>query len=178
MNVADLIGVAGVSQASFYEHFSDVAECLEAAQTKASKRLRTRLRVAWAEGGEWPTQVRASVEASLRFASEAPELAALLLPTSLISEPRLAVGVWEINDFLVSALRAGSSAYPQATRPSELTDQVLVGGAQALIGIRLRAGDPGRLTMLADGLTQAILLPYLGADVARDIARAGGDGRP
>ena len=178
MEVGQLLEAAGVSRTTFYEDFVDLADCVAAAQAEAAERLRARMREAWARESEWPLQVRASVEVALGFTAETPALASLLLPTSLISEPRLAAGVWEVNDFLTRALRAGSATDPQATLQPELGDQVLVSGAQALIGARLRAGDVERLPLLAADVTQAILAPYVGAEIAREVARGAKGGRP
>jgi AcrR family transcriptional regulator len=170
MNVDQIVAYAELPRAAFFEHFAGKVDCIAAVQEQVCEELRARIHSAWSSADDWPRQVDAALAAVLDFASSDPQLAAVLLPTSLLVEPSLAERIWAMNDCLAEGLRAGRLKYPQADQPPEETEQVLVGGVQGLIGARLRAGRAGDLRPLRAAITQTVLTPYLGSELAQRVA--------
>jgi AcrR family transcriptional regulator len=175
--VSDLTARAGVSRATFYKLFDDKHDCVLAAQGWAIDRLLGAIAAA-AEPlagaqGEWPRAVAAGVGAALDFAAAFPGQARLVLASSHSpSEPRLARDGLALHLRLVRLLREGSKRFPGARSPSELTEQAAVGAAMSIVGTCLAAGEVEALPELRADIVQIVLMPYLGGNEARRVARA------
>jgi AcrR family transcriptional regulator len=170
MDVDQIVAHAELPRGAFFEHFDSKVDVVAVLQHEACEALRLRMESAWSSSSDWPRQVDASVAAALDFASGDPQMVAVLLPSSLLAEPTLAERVWMLNDLLADRLRTGRAQYPEASQPPAETEHVLIGGVQALIAARLRAGQVDDLSSMRAVLTQTILLPYLGSELARRFA--------
>jgi AcrR family transcriptional regulator len=173
MNIDQIVAHAGLPRSAFFEHFAGKVDVLAALQQEACEALCLRMESAWSSSSDWPRQVDAGVAAALDLAAGDPQLVAVLLPTSLLIEPALAERVWLLNDLLAERLRAGRLEYPQAGQPPAETEQVLIGGVQALIAAQLRSGRADDLPSMRPAITQTILLPYLGSELAQRFAHRG-----
>jgi AcrR family transcriptional regulator len=172
MDVEQIASHAGLTRTTFFEYFDGKAECLAALQEEAREALRLRLSASCDVSAEdWPQRVCAAVAVLLDFASTEPHLLAVLLPNSQLVEPALAERVWETNDYLVEALREGRSESLQLSEPPEEIEQVLVGGVGGLVGTRIRAGRASELPTMREAITQTLLMPYLGPELARRVAQ-------
>ncbi len=149
-NVASVIGEAGVSRPTFYEHFSDREECFLAAAEDVSRQLLERVRIAVQDG---PAQSAAAtaVKELVRFAGTAPERARFLMSDTLAGGPR----TLDVRDHGVSAIAAVlERAYEQVEENSEIPDmpsEVLIGASWRLLASRLRRGQRA-LAALETGL--------------------------
>lgn len=76
--ISDLVGRAGVSRRSFYEHFANKEECLLAAFDASAERLTQRMLDAYEAGREWPEQVEQVTRALLQATLERPDAARLI----------------------------------------------------------------------------------------------------
>jgi AcrR family transcriptional regulator len=78
--IDDVVRRAGVSKATFYEHFSDKQECFLAAYEAASEELLARVREAHAAASDdWLERSRAGIHAYLRWLAADPALARVYL---------------------------------------------------------------------------------------------------
>jgi AcrR family transcriptional regulator len=78
--IDDVVRRAGVSKATFYEHFADKQECFLAAYEAASEELLARVREAHASAGDdWMERTRAGIHAYLRWLAADPALARVYL---------------------------------------------------------------------------------------------------
>jgi AcrR family transcriptional regulator len=78
--IDDVVRRAGVSKATFYEHFSDKQECFLAAYEAASEELLARVREAHASAkDDWMERTRAGIHAYLRWLAADPALARVYL---------------------------------------------------------------------------------------------------
>jgi AcrR family transcriptional regulator len=77
--IDDVVGRAGVSKKTFYEHFADKQDCFLAAYEAASEELLERVREAHAAEDDWLERTRAGVRAYLRWLSAEPALARVFL---------------------------------------------------------------------------------------------------
>jgi AcrR family transcriptional regulator len=172
MTVEQVLKEAGVSRATFYEHFENKRECVLVAHEEAFDRLAGALFRACARGSEWSAQVAAAVRAAIDFAVERPEEAQLLVVDAVAADLTLAERVLASNDFLVGLLRNGRERCPEAASLPELTERALIGAVSSVIGNRLLSGQADRLPALEPQLVQLMLMPYLGVNEARRVAEA------
>ncbi|MGZ4202871.1 MAG: TetR/AcrR family transcriptional regulator, partial [Thermoleophilaceae bacterium] len=87
--VADVVGRAGVSRKTFYEHFNDKEECFLAAWDAGVETLIGALTRATLEtDGRWQDRVRAGVRAYLETLAAVPAFARTFLIEVLAAGPR------------------------------------------------------------------------------------------
>jgi AcrR family transcriptional regulator len=78
--IDDVVRRAGVSKATFYEHFADKQDCFLAAYEAASEELLARVREAHASASDdWLERTRAGIHAYLRWLAADPALARVYL---------------------------------------------------------------------------------------------------
>ena len=77
--IDDVVRRAGVSKATFYEHFADKEDCFLAAYEAASEELLLRVEEAQASEDDWNERTRAGIRAYLRWLAGDPALARVFL---------------------------------------------------------------------------------------------------
>jgi AcrR family transcriptional regulator len=144
---------AGVSTATFYQHFDDLWACLLAAYDDAAERLCETIESACAAAGDGREErVRTAIEGGLSMLSDAPALAHLLSA----EPPSQATALWaarrRLNARLAAQLRDAGSGGGSGER-----EERLVGAALALVAVRSRTEGPRQLRELAPTLTAVLL---------------------
>jgi hypothetical protein len=129
--------------------------------------------------GDWLSRVRAGLVAFLGFLDDEPGAAQLLLEGPQIAD---AMGLLRCEQrvlgVLTGLLEGGREPLADAADPEllaswSLIDELVVGGAHAVICTRLREGPGRALVELAPDLLAFITLPYLGqGEVASQFAQA------
>jgi AcrR family transcriptional regulator len=171
LTVTDIAARAGVSRQTFYECFESTLECTLAAQEIALGRLRELIGGAYQAERSWAEGVAAAVAAVLSFAAAAPEEANLVRISSAVGgEPELSRRGQEAIEELAAAMREGSGG--PSPLGLALREQAVIGGASAVIGAKLVAGEAASLPDLRTELVWLILAPYLGEEEAKKIAAA------
>ena len=165
--IAHLTSEAGVSRASFYEHFGGKEQCFLETYDLAGQWLCERVEAAIAVEDEWPAQLRAGTAELLRALAVNPVLARLVSidvpqagPTA---RQRQRARLARFADFL----RAGRTDSQKL--PADL-EEMLLGGAIMLIGSYVEADRTDRLPDLTVELAQCLLMPYVGRRVAAQAA--------
>jgi AcrR family transcriptional regulator len=144
---------AGVSTATFYQHFDDLWDCLLAAYDEAAKEVCEAIeRACIAAGGGREEQARTGIEAGLSTLAGAPPLAHLLSAEPPSQAPTLWAARRRLVARLAALLREVSGSRGDGRREARLA-----GGALALIASRARADGAGRLPELAPMLTMVLL---------------------
>ncbi len=159
--IGHLTAEAGVSRAAFYKQFSSKEECFLATYDLAAGWLCDRVEQAVAASEEWSSRVRTSVSEVLRLLAANPEIAHLIAVEVLQAGSAARRRQQACLTRFAEALRAGRSGRPDL--PTELED-LLLGGAIALIA---RYVDSGRAEQLPDATTElleCLLIPYLGPE--------------
>lgn len=143
---------AGVSTATFYQHFDDLWACLLAAYDDAADQLCEAIESACAAaGGGREELARAGIESGLSMLAAAPALAHLLST----EPPSQATALWGARRRLTARLAALlRSAGGEGTGEREMR---LVGGALALVATRTRTKGAEQLPELAPTLTAVLL---------------------
>src|SRR4051812_12103212 len=86
--VADVVGRAGVSRKTFYEHFEDKLDCFLAAYDTGVEVLLGELQAAWDRPGTFLERLEAAVDAYLLTLTGAPDFARTFLIEALAAGPR------------------------------------------------------------------------------------------
>lgn len=144
---------AGVSTASFYQHFDDLWACLLAAYDDAAEQLCETIESACAAtGGGREERARTGIERGLSMLAAAPALAHLLST----EPPSQATALWtarrHLTARLAALLRDAGSGEGGGEREARL-----VGAALALVAVRSRTEGARQLRELAPTLTAVLL---------------------
>ena len=152
--VADVVGGAGVSRKTFYEHFQDKEDCFLAAFDVGVGVLVNAVERATLEAtGEWRNHIRAGVRAYLTTLAAVPAFARTFLIEVLAAGPRALERRAEVHARFAQVLRTLHETY-RADHPDEipeLPDEVfiaVVGAVNELVSDRVRKGRTADLLEL------------------------------
>lgn len=155
---------AGVSPATFYQHFDNVGECLLASYEAAvgcvweivSDACRT-------EEIKWLHRLGVAVASTLRFLAVEPAIAHLLGAEAPAGEPAIAASRSAAIERFAGLLAGGRNLRGgDAVELPATTERLLVTGAMAICAERVAAGDVERLPELGLQLTEMLAAPYVG----------------
>ena len=166
VSVAHVVERSGVSRRTFYEAFTDREDCFLAAFDQALTYASERVLDAYESQKTWRERVRAGLIALLFFLDEEPAIGKLLIVESLSGGPRTLERRAQVVAQIIRAIDEGRDE-AKAASPPPLTAEGVVGGVLTVIHSRLVEGEHGSLAALANPLMSMIVLPYLGAAVAR-----------
>ncbi len=166
-SVEAIVKAAGVSSASFYEHFGSKEECYVAAFDRAVGEAATELARAAAGdpdvgGFNWTEGVATGLRAATRLIAAAPERARLCLVEAQTGGPELSAHFEATLDRIARKLREGRAL---ETAPADLppTHEEATAGALAwLLRERLERGGGEDVEALYPRLVEIALGPYLG----------------
>lgn len=173
MTVEHVLEKAGVSRATYYDHFENKLDAVLIAHDEAFERFAGELTKACAVQEKWTAKVRTATAVAIARAVREPEETQLLVLDAVAAEPVLIDRVLAANDFLVGLLRNGREHCPLAAALPELTERALVGAATSVVGTRLIYGQADQLRDLEPQLVQLLLMPYVGIEEAREVAYGG-----
>jgi len=165
--VAQVVGRAGVSRKTFYSLFTDLEDCMASALEIVLERLSKVAREAYARERDWLGGIRAALIELLLLADEEPGIARLLLIETLSAGARVLSRRRAVLAELASAIDRGRGYTKSRHQPTEIVSEGIVGGIVEILVARILARRPERLSDLAGPLMSMIVLPYLGAGVAR-----------
>lgn len=160
--IADVIELAGLSRATFYEHFKGKEACFAAAYEDGVERLAAAVEAAAAEEPDWEGQVSAGLRVGLEFLAADPPLAYLLLVESLAASRPARLEHERSLVRLAEALRP-PPALPGGEAVPEETLRLLAGGLASHLSGRVIADEAERLPDDHALLLQYLLTPAVGA---------------
>jgi AcrR family transcriptional regulator len=161
--IADVIELAGLSRATFYEHFKGKEACFAAAYEDGVERLAAAVEAAAQSEEDWDASVAAGLRAGLDFLAAAPALAHLLLVESLAAARPARLEHERSLALLAEALRP-PAALPGGEAVPEETLRLLAGGLASHLSARVLAGETERLGEDHDLLLGYLLAPSLAAN--------------
>ncbi len=164
--VEELVRRSHVSRRTFYDLFEGKEEALFACHREALAAFDATVREACV--GEWPQRVRSALVATLAMAAADPFRARLLAAEPCIAGPHAASFRAALLRRLAPRLRRGRRCAPIQLSPS--LEECLIGGVASVVLFRIHAGRAPELPALAPDLTEFVLTPYLGRDLAREAA--------
>jgi AcrR family transcriptional regulator len=166
--VTDIVELAGVSRATFYERFESKELCFAAAYEDGVERLADAVGEAVRGERGWANRVSAGLSAGLDFLAADPALGHLLFVESLAAARPARIEHERSLERLAEALR------PPAVdgAVSEETARMLAGGLASHLSGHILAGEAERLPESHDSLLQYLLAPSLAALHTADERRA------
>jgi AcrR family transcriptional regulator/DNA-binding MarR family transcriptional regulator len=176
MSVARVTACAGVSRRTFYDLFEDREDCFLAVFEDALARVELVASTAFRGArGSWREQVRAGLGALLGLFDAEPALGLLLVVEVLGGGSRVLERRARVLAGLAVVIEQGAGGEDSKGRSPSLTAEGVVGGVLAVVHARLLEdgrGNGGQRTSpplmgLLNPLMSMIVLPYLGASVAR-----------
>lgn len=168
VTVADLCGRAGIERAEFERRYADLDDCFFEAYEVEVRRF-TRLMAAAAGPGTWRDRLRATAYALLSFLSEDERLTNFVAVEVRAASERAQLlfgqGIEPLFD-LIDEGRNEPGASPSLTRS---TAEQVGGGIFNQIYGALGQGQPlAPASRIIPEMMYAAVLPYLGADAARE----------
>jgi len=162
--VTDIVELAGVSRATFYEHFTGKEACFTAAYEDGVERLAGSVEEAASAEPRRTTRVSDGLRAGLDFLAADPALAHLLLVESLAAARPARLEHERSLVRLAKALQPPSELPGREVVPEE-TLRLLAGGLASHLSGRVLAGEAERLSEDHDLLLGFLLAPTQAADV-------------
>jgi AcrR family transcriptional regulator len=162
--IADIVGTAGISRATFYKHFPNKRECFDAAANDFIDQLIQTASRAQGELSAGVDVVKAATEAILGELAARPEHARLLLLEAPIVDPAI---VGRCREVVMGGLES------QCTRNGASADPMIAfGRGQVLIADYVADDRAGELPALTPELVYIALLPFTGHEKALDHAKS------
>ncbi len=159
---------AGIDEVVGAEWFEDREHCVLEAFELGVQRARGRLAPAFAAESRWLDAIKAALAEFLRFLEDEPDLGRLLVVHSMGAGPRVLQRRSEVLATLYEVIDQGrAEALPGRVQPPPLIAEGVTGAVLAVIHNRLSADAQQSPIELFGALASIMVLPYLGASVAR-----------
>jgi AcrR family transcriptional regulator len=168
--IADIVGHASISRATFYKHFPNKRECFYATVEAFLRELQRDAAVARSTSdGSHSDSVRKVVTAIVERLDAEPDRAKLLLVEAIVVDPEI---VRRYRKLVLRALKPRQKTARETDRVC--TDpEMAFGSAMVLVAGHLGSGQTKGLVSLLPELIYIALLPYAGQDMALAQARLG-----
>lgn len=167
MSVEEIIGTAGVSRRSFYDHFKSKDEAFLQALDRVGEELVERVRAASEANDTFAGGVRDCLATFLQFLADEPRYADMLIVEVLAAGPAAIERRNKVMRDFAELVRRGAKAVPKARRPPDITAETIVGGIYEVVYSRVLSGQASELPLLHRDLAYSLMQPYLGDEVAR-----------
>jgi AcrR family transcriptional regulator len=169
--IADIVGCASISRATFYKHFVNKRECFYATADSFLVELRGTAEIAHAESEEGEgsriDSVRDAIAAVIECLVAKPAHTKLLLVEAPIVDPEI---VRDYRSLAITALERQLTNGDVASRP-KADPEIAFGRAMVLIADYVAARQVEALPSLLPELVYIALLPYAGQEMALAQAR-------
>ncbi len=168
--IADIVGCASISRATFYKHFVNKQECFYATADSFLVELQGTAETAHAESeGSRIDSVRDAIAAVLEILVAKPDYTKLLLVEAPIVDPEI---VRDYRNLAMVALERQLTNEDGDDAPRARADpEIAFGRAMVLIADYVAASQVEALPTLLPELVYIALLPYAGQDAALAQAR-------
>lgn len=166
--IAEVIARAGVSSGAFHEAFHDREACLLATLECGVERARKAVVPAYDAESRWLDAIKAALASLLAFLEREPAMGRVLVVYAMSGGERVLRRRVEVLEVLAAAVDLGRLEGPQERqRPPAVIAEGAVGAVLAVLQNRLLTDRHAGVMDLFGSLVSIIVLPYLGAGVAR-----------
>jgi AcrR family transcriptional regulator len=170
--VADVVGRAGVSRKTFYEHFTDKEDCFLAAYDACVDILMTQVIDAREGIEDWGEAMRASLRGYLEVMAAEPALARTFFVEVLAAGPRALERRAEVHARFAELSRnlheQMRRAHPELPRLPEPVFHAMVGAINELVFEYVRAGRTAELPELEDPILYLQVAVFAGHARAKE----------
>jgi AcrR family transcriptional regulator len=166
MTVEDVIGVAGISRRTFYEHFKNKEEAFLAAYDAVVEQLFRSVVDALERETTFAARVSAGLGAFLDFLAREPAFARMCLVEVMAAGPDAVARRNGAMAGFGNLIQENAIALLEPPLPPGLIAETLVGGVYEVVYSRVLRGEIRALPELLPDLTYSMLLPYVGAEAA------------
>ena len=146
---------AGVSPATFYKHYENIAACIHAAYEVGAECVLQAVEANCDPQLDLRRRLADALSSVLRLLAAEPEMAQLLGAEAPAGEAAIATAREELSERLTRLL-AEARAGKAGGAPTIDSDRHLIGGAFALVADRVAAGDAAGLPRLAPELVEML----------------------
>ncbi len=167
VTVAEIVDRAHTSQRTFYESFADKEAAMVAALDSGSAQMLAAALPAFRRAADWPSSVRDTQEAMLRFAAEEPEYGRLGAVAAYQAGKRALEQREIVTESMEELLGAGFQVAPGAP---PLAPEAIGGALYAMLYDFVEEKGPERLLELVPAFVYVTLAPFLGAERAFEVA--------
>jgi AcrR family transcriptional regulator len=167
--IADIVGHASISRATFYKHFANKRECFYAATESFLADLQDAAAAAYSRDDSHTEAIRSLIRAVLERLAARPAEANLLLIEAPIVDPEI---VRRCRNLVLDGMRAHPLA-GKRMKPGGADPEIAFGRAKVLVTDYLAAGRVKELPSLLPELVYIALLPYEGQAMALEQAKIG-----
>jgi len=162
VTVEDVIARCNANREQFYEQFSDLRDCFQAAYRDEAGRLCEGMLRAGASAASWREGLHAAIQILVTFVVERPLIArALTIDVHLAGEPAHEARR-EIQERLSRAVDSGRAEIESGYSPPPLTALFMVSAIDAAVVTALVRGKPESFAEAAPELEQLVATAYLG----------------
>ena len=173
--VADVVGGAGVSRKTFYEHFADKEECFLAAWDTGVDILFQAIAASQQNVAEPIDRMRRGVRAYLQTLADEPAFARTFLIEVVAAGPRAEARRAEVHSRFADLLRASHAlAREQLDETADVPEPLFraaVGAINELVSDYVRDGRTADLPELEDTILHLELVLFAGHEVAAGATR-------
>lgn len=167
MSVEDIIGTAGVSRRTFYDHFKSKQDAFLAAYDRAVGFLQDGMRASFEQGGAFAERMARCLRTLNDVLNSEPALTEMCIVEVLAAGPeaieRRNAAMQQVADMIdeAAATELGEE------RPPLVVAEALVGGIFEVVYSRVLRGRLDELHALEPELIHTIALPYVGPEAAQ-----------
>jgi AcrR family transcriptional regulator len=165
--ITDVVELAGVSRATFYERFESKEVCFAAAYEDGVERLAAVVEMAARIETTWEARFSAGLRAGLDLLASDPPLAHLLLVEALAAARPARLEHERMLGELAEALHPSFAERSGVEVTSRETERLLAGGLVSYLSGRVLGGEAEKLPDAHDFLLEYLLAPSMPADARR-----------
>lgn len=162
MSVEDVVGAAGVSRRTFYDHFKSKEDAFFTAYEEIGAELVMSVKDAYDASKTFPEGVIACLGAFLEFVASRPHYADMCIVEVLAAGPAALARRNAVMKAMADLLRRGAETLEDGIRPPELTAETIVGGIYEIVYSRVLQGKTAELPDLLPDLAYSMMQPYVG----------------
>jgi AcrR family transcriptional regulator len=173
MSVADIIGAAGVSRRTFYEHFEDKEQCFLVSYDAAVHQVTRVVEEAYAGEDAWRDGARAALRRFLEYLAAEPEFARMCIVEVLAAGPRALARRDAAMERFRRVVEAGRDEAGVSPSVPALAGETAVGAIYEVVYARILRGEVAQLPELLPDMLYCVVAPFLGPGEAAELARRG-----
>ena len=172
-SVQAILKEAGVSRATFYQHYESKQHCFQVALEAITDGVARRIDEAYAEGGDWVEKLHRALERFLLMLAREPDLARMCMVESISAGPDALEIYRRTIDRFESFFEDARNELPDPEQMPAYVPRAMVSGISGMIWREVNAGRAEQLPERLPDLLYYVVAPYRGREAARAAAQVG-----